>query len=422
VTAICGGASSAAKQGFAQTIFIAPAVIGAALNNIPTPQAMLIAGAVGALTFEMSQFCTNDPPALPTITADDVFALLNPINVVGFISARQKFEDLIRNYLWPQLCDCASGPQPSVPSAPTAVTNFDATPPVTGAVTTVGCADIERAVDLSQLTVNHPTPGHTGDIIDLGHLLGLVAGPQQTSATYTLPLLTFYLPGGVTQYQIIVTSLANAPGVANSDLSLTFFNSGGTILGGNSYNVPNNGVTQTSAITNLPTGASYFRWEWSGTPHAPPNIDFTIRFFCNNQTTGTVTQPCCPPDPTMQAAINQILGYVTLIQRQAAPFAYIAGASHSISGSGELSVQGLLGAKVVLGALPGSVGVESGDPAELWEVGWINWGNPDGFSARSWINCSPFISLPAVAGQYTRIGYSLKPGVTATLTELIREP
>jgi len=31
------------------------------------------------------------------------------------------------------------------------------------------------------------------------------------------------------------------------------------------------------------------------------------------------------------------------------------------------------------------------------------------------------VSLPALGGQYTRIGYTLRAGVSATITELVRE-
>jgi len=38
------------------------------------------------------------------------------------------------------------------------------------------------------------------------------------------------------------------------------------------------------------------------------------------------TRHAAPPDPSMQAQLDQLMAMVTLIQRQAAPFGYVPGA------------------------------------------------------------------------------------------------
>jgi hypothetical protein len=120
---------------------------------------------------------------------------------------------------------------------------------------------------------------------------------------------------------------------------------------------------------------------------------------------------------------NQILTAVTLVQRQAVPFAYVPGTAHNgLSGHGELSVSGLLGAKITPSAIPSWAGVVSGDPDALWLDSWINWGNADGWTSREFLRASPYVSLPQLAGQFTKIGYSLAPGLTVDLVELLREP
>jgi hypothetical protein len=138
---------------------------------------------------------------------------------------------------------------------------------------------------------------------------------------------------------------------------------------------------------------------------------------------GGFSLPCCPPDESTSALMQQILGYVQLIQRQIAPFAYVAGTAHAgLSGQGEISVQGLIGARVTLTTTTAAVGVVDGDPDVVFDAGWINFGDTSGFSSRRFINASPIQFFPPAAGQYTRIGYSLAPGVVATITELVREP
>jgi hypothetical protein len=358
---------------------------------------------------------------MPTITIDDVAALLDPLLVTSFIPARQKFQDLVANYLWVQMCQCDSGGNPPVPTAPSALANFDSTPPVSGAVVQPSCVEIERLFYVGDLTLNHPTTG-SGDSYGITRLLGLTAGPDRTISPYPLPFHTALVPAGATHYQWIITTEANGPTPsAHADLAFSIFNSGNTLLGGSIPNVPITGATVTGAITALPTGSNYFFVEWQGNPDPLPTLDLTLRFYCNSQTTGTVVQPCCPPDPIATATLQQILGYVTLLQRQIAPFAYISGASHSISGHGEIAVQGLIGCRVTLDALDGDVGVDVGDPNNLWQAGWINWGNADGFSDRRFLTSSPFVSFPSQAGQYTRIGYSLPRSLSAALVELRRE-
>jgi hypothetical protein len=113
---------------------------------------------------------------------------------------------------------------------------------------------------------------------------------------------------------------------------------------------------------------------------------------------------------------------VTLIQRQSVPFAYIASASHAgLAGSGELTVQGLIGLRITLTTIPSLVGSDAGDPLTYFQAGWLRWGDADGFSERRFIDASPLTWYPQPAGQYTRIAYSLNVGVVATIEELERE-
>jgi hypothetical protein len=121
--------------------------------------------------------------------------------------------------------------------------------------------------------------------------------------------------------------------------------------------------------------------------------------------------------------LSRIESLLTLVQRQAAPFAYVNGASHSgLTGNGHLDVQGLLGAKVELTTVPGRLGIASGDPDTLFDAGFLRWGSSSGAATSQRIDTTPFLSFPGGAGQFTRISYSLAGGVVATITELVREP
>jgi hypothetical protein len=167
---------------------------------------------------------------------------------------------------------------------------------------------------------------------------------------------------------------------------------------------------------------------WTVSTHslpAPRSMTGTVRLYCGTTPTGGggVVEVPCPPDPRTLATLNEILRLLTLVQRQAVPFAYVRGADHTgLTGHGEISVQGLIGCIVTLTAFGSNVGSTDGDPLTYFNAGWFNWGDADGFQPRIFINASPQVSFPTSAGQFTRIGYSLEPGVTATITELTREP
>jgi len=150
----------------------------------------------------------------------------------------------------------------------------------------------------------------------------------------------------------------------------------------------------------------------------------TTDIYCAGGAPGVPTGGCCPPDPAVGILVGQVLELATLIQRQAVPFAYVPGDAHvGISGTGELAVQGLIGARVVVtDTLGGTIGSDEGNPDFQWGLGWINWGTVDGYLARERLESNTTLSLPWACGAYTRLAYSLAPGVEVTIVELEREP
>jgi hypothetical protein len=150
-------------------------------------------------------------------------------------------------------------------------------------------------------------------------------------------------------------------------------------------------------------------------------VSASADIYCNGALPGLTPQACCPPDVATQSTLDLILKTVTLLQRQIAPFGYIAGASHAgLSGNGVLTVAGIIGIKVDLTTLPGRLGDTLGDPVTLWDAGWINLGTADGFGPRQFIASDPFLVFP-VSGAVTQVGYSIPADVACTITELVRE-
>ena len=399
MTARCHGATSSAKAGLGATVYIGPAAIGALFNNAPTAWAVPIAGFIGAVTYELATFCTADPPAVPTFSASDIEAILNPMDLIPFGQAVNKFRDLIGALTWDDLCKCDDGSAPITvtgPSVPTGAPTIN--PPGVGPSYPTGTACYTVDYDI------HVTPPNSDD----------------------QPLTVIPFPVGVTSVTCTVTPsrhMDSADGTGYQ-LNLNAFNSSTSFLG----QITTVGESSTgSTLTNTgtpPAGTTQWRVLTSIlNVAADVELNVHVEMFCGGGTTGGPTPTPCPTDPFTAAILEQILALVTTIQRQKAPFAYVASSAHSgLTGSGHLDVQGLLGCKVQLDSYGSAVGVESGDPAEFFDAGWIVWENADGGTAREHITHSPFVSLPDLAGQFTHIGYTLGQGVSATITELVREP
>lgn len=399
MTARCGGGTSSGRDEYGRFVYMAPAQIGALLNNIPTRWAVVFAGAIGSITYDLQTFCTTDPPADPGMTAEDWVALLNPFTLSDAVLARSRFRDWLGHYLWDTFCKCDNGTVPTPFTPPSAPADLPA--------------------------VNDPGVGPTYPT-DQACASGVHQFVQAASNTsvYFGPITP--LPSGAAT--CMVDADFSALATTNGTLSATVRFGTVGYSGYPSAQFPSSqptayldttGVHNTGALA-VPSGATAWWWAIGGsniTP-TPITVDATASIYCG----GAVPTPA-PADPFTQLMLDQILQLVTLIQRQSVPFAYVFGAEHSgLSGSGHLDVQGLLGVKVQLDTWGGGVGTESADPDEWFNAGWITWGNADGSTKREWITHSPFVSLPAEAGQFTRVGYTLGSGVTATITELVREP
>jgi hypothetical protein len=161
-------------------------------------------------------------------------------------------------------------------------------------------------------------------------------------------------------------------------------------------------------------------------------FDFDLNIGC--VCTGDVLRTaCCPPDPTLDAKLNQILGLlnaiypsvelVTRVQRQLVPFASIAGATHSgLSGTGSFSVPRLLGLSWSVTTLPAHYGVSSGNPDYHFDLGFISVSTPDGFIDERRVTATSQAWYPPIMSDVTTVGYYLNPGVVIAVTEVETEP
>jgi hypothetical protein len=393
MTALCSGAGpSAARPGFAQFYFAAPGTIGAAFNNSPTALAMVIAAALGVVTYDLSTFCLTDPPAMPSFTLADWVAIAEPQNYATNLASINKFRDALGNLLWPSLCECVTGTTPAVPANPT--------PPA----------------GLGSLT------GAQQPVIPCG-TFDVAFAPNPTTPTTRLSVTP--IPAGALRYTLTTkTALSgSSPSSGGSAHQVTILRADGHDLQDGAANT-SAAPPQTSTFSyTIPVGTGAVNFNIIGEPSGSGDTDvsaYHVDFFCNSNTQAV---PCCPPDPLASAYLQQILALVTLIQRQAAPFGYIAGTVHSaLTGAGFINVADLLGVEVAITTDNATLGAEGTAPAELFGRGWVTFATADGAMQSTRLEHVHQLITPPNAGVYTLVYFDLNPLITVSITELVREP
>lgn len=403
MTVICGGGASEAKPEFARFLFVGPAVIGGLLSRIPARWAGFFGGLIGGITYDLSTFCLTDPPAVPALTSADALAILNPLDPIAKSNALLKIEQLIAAYIWYDLCKCSAVATPAPPAAPAKPADWpDVNPPTLPNETNSACdAVVSPTV---QMLSNSNSPRFFGTRASAGGF-----GPHWTAIGAT-----------VARFTVTYTS---AGGTHSPQMKIYFW--------------PTNAITETVATVHqqgygvstfdLPFPAGFnmgFVVEAVTEPYLPnctDTVQVNVDVYCGGAPNALLT-PCCPPDMSLAAQVQELLEIVTLIQRQVAPFAYVPGAVHAtLSGTGHFSIQGLLGVKVDITTLPPEIGNQAGTPPQLFDAGYVTFGTADGYD-HSWrVEHDPTLILPVRCSAYTDVGYTLAPGVVVTITELARE-
>jgi hypothetical protein len=230
---------------------------------------------------------------------------------------------------------------------------------------------------------------------------------------------------GVTYLNVTTTGLPASVTTGSHTTTFSAVNSSGTSVGGVSIFVTHT-TRNDSGTSALPASAVGYIIGFQNTGGMPNNFDYTIHVdgYCgyNPSIPGGPAPASCPPDPFLQIQLDQILQLVTLIQRQNVPFAYIAGPLHSgLTGTGVVAVSGILGV-LANASVPASTSLLPGTPDVRIPIGRLNLATADGYTDRVELVTDSQIFFPRAAGVYTSIGYTLEPGVTLALTELVREP
>lgn len=340
-------------------------------------------------TIDVPTFCAAEPPSLPVLDAGDILSIVTGGRLGTFLVGLSKARQFLEYYAWYSLCHClvdATPPPPAPQSPPSGIPVVN--PPGAG-TGTVNCA--------SQVSAQQSVPSST----------------FVNQAAFALPL-------GAQTLDITMQNIVFGATPGGMQWAYRFLDTSGNSLVGSPTLAPvASGVTRTDTVTILPNASRFEASVTAGAVTQTNKAQTSVVVNCNPSPTPVVN----PIDPEASGLLHQILNLVTLIQRQIVPFAYVSGAVHAgLSGSGNLEVQGLVGARVDLTTVPGALGREGALPEEIFEAGFLTWGTDDGYPQSETIRHTPYVSLPPRASVFVDLAYDLHPGVVATITELVREP
>lgn len=404
---MCGAGTGVPKSGFSLAQYVGPAAIGGALAGLSGWRGAAVGAALGALSYDLSTFCPAGPAAFPTFTIGDIEALLSPFPLPGYATAYNKLKDFVDGLMWPVFCECSGGAS-TIGSPSTFPTDAPQQAPVTA--TSPVC--YTRTFASQAVPQQNAVPNY-------------FLGPTVSTTSFDLPVPTGAKYVTFTINAISAGATHRATDWSINQRSAAHTNLAGSISGTVGAAGAPPGTLPTTQTLSMALAADCVYLRGSLQPDSITTTDNwsgQIDIYCSGAP-GQVVTACCPPDPNTQAMLDRILGLVTLIQRQAAPFAYVYGTQTTgLTGHGSISTSGLVGVSVDVTTLPSSYGRATGSPEALFDLGYVTLGTADGYEKSRRIDSDGTLFIPPSAGLYTAIGYTLSPGVEVAIRELVREP
>jgi hypothetical protein len=396
MTAICGGGTSAPTVGTSAITLVGSALAGFLLEKYGAAwlKPAIIFLPLPDLT--LSTFCATDPPTAVALTAAEANAVLQ----LNFLSpdwntGLAKLPNLLATMAWLEFCTCTSGvfTAPAIPPLPQpAGSGVIVAPPAPSSTPCYGPLLIDSlfwntAVSTSTVSLHAPfLAGATGLLVTAQAQNDTDSPSQNQTWTFTIASV----PRQTTRTVVIAVPHDST---VTTWIPVDLWETGISLV----VSVP------------LAGGGRFANW--------------TMAAYCGGALPG-VQQSCCPPDAETTFKLDALVRMVTLLQRQLAPFAYVSSTVHAgLTGAGALAVGGLLGVKVAITAFPASgLGQSGTSPTEYFDAGFVSFGTVDGFPTSYRLEHNPQLLFPQLAAAFTSLEYDLTPGVTVTITELLREP
>lgn len=433
MTALCGGGTSGPQAGVGSVITLTSIGVEAFVAGLGFPEIAPTVAAIvaGITTIDVAAYCGTDPPADPVLTSTDLVNAIDLLDPSVSLPAQARVAQWFLHRYWWQICQCTSGTAtpPAAPSNPGIISTNPGIPKNTNAICFSG--------SVTDTTLGFTGPGlHQHDLSPnlLPPGASIISNFGTVGSTTGVTMPAYAIPAGATSITWAPRTILRQAGISAGAAQISTFNvfdASGNHLGGlDIYQTLGAAVTPTTiarGTTSIwPTAGTH----WSIACGAFVGSGVTVQ----NQTQSIDTTiactgfpletPCCPPDPTIENKLNQIIGLVQAIfQSLPVPINSLSeGAVHAgLTGSGSFATAApTIAAKVNVTTIPGYVGLESVDPTQYFDLGWFTTSAAEGnYKSRRIEKVPELYWLDPLTDQ---LHYTLNPGVVATITELSRGP
>jgi len=362
-----------------------------------------LASGLGYLAFDLLNLCATDPPALPAIDAARIAGYFNPVNSQGAVQLREDMTALVGHYLWFNYCECVTGPQPPAPAPTPQPPGYQTDNPQVGAPTGTPC----------------------GSENDLG-----TAGSFDASGTFVDDSPNIWAFPTSMKWIKYSTNLGAATPAGAYPVAWQFdwkASQAGPVLGSTFYTQQSHDAVFRATVNTatIPPGAVYpvIKAYSPAIANTSQQVAVAITPFCTEAPPQLVT-PCCPPDPTLENLISQVLRleYQILSMFSPGKLPFVDSTVHaSLSGTGAVSISPAAAAvRVDIVSRPTPWPDNPGTPDFLFSIGFIT-----PFAVGTPLRGSRLVydhqtfQYPSYTDQ---IGYTLPGGVMINLVELVTAP
>lgn len=210
-------------------------------------------------------------------------------------------------------------------------------------------------------------------------------------------------------------------GGTTSPVQLEFYTASGTSLGlHGGFNLGQSNPNL-QPIT-IPSGAA----SWAAFYHNPNAnaglFTWRLQFFCSAGGPTVIDVPCCPPDPTLEIKLNQILQLILNLTTGSStppPSGWHDGNAHTnLRGAGSFFIDPTaIGIRWDVTMPPAGTQVDPGNPDFYWDMGfWTPYAIGSPLRGGRLVYLHQSVELPEFTDQ---LGYTLKHGTVLNATELL---
>jgi len=412
-----GHGGSIIQPGYGTLTVITASAVEAFLAKFNKNLAEILGPIIAGATYDLTTLCSSDPPDDPGLTLADVGDALNFYDPSVNLTAVAKVKQWFLSQYWWTVCECADGTQPTEPSPSDP---GDPGPPASGLPTGT------QGQNCWHVTQNLTVPAPETSLADFTPVLlpYTVTDPCFPAlCAQGIPQMAIVPPGAT---QIIWTgSIGSIPSSGDdTNIFIQFYNAANSPLAapGMDFNHSSSSTTITRT-DSIPSTATHFV---AGGNSTGGDFDWQVdlQIICAGQSAGGLNTPCCPPDPTLTAKLDQILGLLasTYMSVPVTLRSYADLTAHTgLSGNGSFTIDvDTIAVRVTMTTIPPQVGLETGDPTRYFDAGWITpFVGPDPYASIRIAHSPQIMVLPQLTDN---VAYTLTPGVVATIAELTAGP